>query len=196
MDQESIFKLIFIIGVLAAYAVRMPYVKRRRRIASTESRITRLEGYFSILAFIGMQFVPIFYIATSWWPEAGHPVPLWAGGLGTVLFAAAVWILWRAHADLGMNWSASLQLREQHELVTGGIYASIRHPIYAAHWLWVIAQALLIPNWLVGFAGLATFPFIYFYRIPREEQMMLDRFGDAYREYLGRTGRVLPRLVN
>ena len=100
---------------------------------------------------------------------------------------------WRSHADLGENWFQTLQLREGHQLVTTGVYAYVRHPMYAAFLLWGMAQPLLLHNWLAGFSPLASFAPLYFLRVSREERMMLDCFGAEYAAYLERTGRVLPR---
>jgi len=64
--------------------------------------------------------------------------------------------------------------------------------MYAAFWLWGIAQALLLQNWIAGLANLASFLPMYLLRVPREEQMMLEQFGEEYRLYMNRTGRVIP----
>ena len=66
--------------------------------------------------------------------------------------------------------------------------------MYSAHWLWGIAQALLVYNWISGLASLAIFIPLYLLRVPREEKVMLNEFGDEYRQYMRRTGRVTPRL--
>jgi protein-S-isoprenylcysteine O-methyltransferase Ste14 len=124
-------------------------------------------------------------------PEAQRSV----GGVGAILMTLAIWLFWRSHADLGRNWSPSLQLREGHELVTEGVYRHIRHPMYASEWLWSIAQALMLQNWVAGWAGLALFTPLYVLRVPREEQMMLDQFGEEYRAYMNRTGRIVPQLT-
>ena len=79
--------------------------------------------------------------------------------------------------------------------MTEGIYRRVRHPMYSAFWLWAIAQALLLPNWFAGFAGLAGFSVLYFGRVAREERMMLEAFGDRYRTYMARTGRVFPSIA-
>ena len=76
-----------------------------------------------------------------------------------------------------------------------GVYARIRHPIYAGAWLWALAHVLLLHNWIAGWSSLITFAILYVVRVPREERMMLERFGDAYRSYIERTGRVLPRRM-
>jgi len=87
-----------------------------------------------------------------------------------------------------------LKIRSEHTLVTSGVYRHIRHPMYAAHLLWAIAQALLLSNWLAGWALLVTFVPLYLVRAPREEHMMLEHFGEEYREYMSRTGGLIPRL--
>ena len=68
------------------------------------------------------------------------------------------------------------------------------HPMYASQWLWSVAQPLLLQNWIAGWSGLLLFLPLYLSRVPREEQMMLVQFGEAYRAYMRRTGRVIPRL--
>lgn len=125
---------------------------------------------------------------------ANYELPFWAGWTGAACFALGLWLLWRAHADLGQNWSRSLEIRQGHQLVTSGIYRHIRHPMYAFGWLFGIAQALLLWNWIAGLSGLVSFALLYFLRVSREEQMMLDQFGDEYQAYMKRTGRVIPHL--
>ena len=148
--------------------------------------------------FVGIVLVPAIYASTSWLDRANYRLPPEAqrslGGVGAILMTLSIWLFWRSHADLGRNWSPSLQLREGHELVTEGVYRHIRHPMYASEWLWGIAQALMLQNWVAGWTGLALFTPLYVLRVPREERMMLDRFGEGYRAYMDRTGRVVPRL--
>lgn len=191
---DNIFKTYFLIGVIAAYVLRVPYVRRNRQNIITEDRTTGLDGLVAILAFMGLTVIPAFYVLTPWLGFADYHLPTWAGVVGAAAFAVALWLLLRSYADLGRNWSNKLQIREGHSLVTQGVYHYIQHPIYASQWLWGIAQALLLHNWIAGLAGLAFFPPVYLYWVPREEQMMLDHFGEEYRLYMNRTGRVVPLL--
>ena len=67
--------------------------------------------------------------------------------------------------------------------------------MYAAHWLWGIAQVLLLQNWIAGLSMLVTVLPLYLVRVPREERMLLEHFGEAYQEYTRRTGRIMPRFL-
>jgi protein-S-isoprenylcysteine O-methyltransferase Ste14 len=141
-----------------------------------------------------MMVVPILYAATDWLDFANYTLPVWAGWLGVALIGGAIFLFWRAHADLGLNWSPTLEIREEHELITRGIYGLIRHPMYASQWLWVIAQPFLLQNWIAGFINLLVFIPFYFLRVRAEEQLMLEQFGDQYRSYMQKVGAVLPKI--
>jgi protein-S-isoprenylcysteine O-methyltransferase Ste14 len=108
------------------------------------------------------------------------------------VFAVALIGFYRTHRDLGRFWSVTLEIRQTHELVTTGVYRHVRHPMYAAFFLWAVAQALLLPNWIAGPAGLVGFGTLFGLRVWREERMMEAAFGDAYRAYAARTWRVIP----
>jgi protein-S-isoprenylcysteine O-methyltransferase Ste14 len=82
-----------------------------------------------------------------------------------------------------------------HHLVTEGIYGRIRHPIYASLLLWGAAQVVLLQNAVAGWGGAAAAVLVWVLRVPAEEKMMVDAFGDEYRRYMTRTGRVLPRVM-
>jgi protein-S-isoprenylcysteine O-methyltransferase Ste14 len=79
-------------------------------------------------------------------------------------------------------------------LITNGIYGVIRHPMYASQWLWVIAQPLLLQNWIAGWSNLFVFLFFYVLRVRAEETLMLEQFGDQYRSYMEKVGAVFPRF--
>ncbi len=106
----------------------------------------------------------------------------------------ALWLFWRAHVDLGLNWSITLEMRKGHELIVHGVYRRIRHPMYAAIFLFALAQGFLLQNWLAGWAGFVTVALLYLVRTPREEKMMCEFFGESYRDYMQRTGRLFPQL--
>lgn len=191
---DSLFTSIFLIGVVVGWAIRFYYGKRVAREGITIERHSNLEFVLVILAFVAMHILPLVYLLTDRLDFAEYPLPLGARILGVAIWGGSLWLFWRSHADLGHNWSPIPRILRGQALVTGGVYRHIRHPMYAAHWLGALAQALLVPNWIAGASFAVLFLFIYLLRIPREEKLMLEFFGNAYREYMANTNRLLPRL--
>ena len=138
--------------------------------------------------------MPAIYVATGFPRAADYAATAWTVVPGALVYAAALWLFHRAHKDLGRNWSITLEIRDQHRLVSNGIYGLIRHPMYSSFWLMALGQALLLPNWVAGLAGLVGFGVLYFLRVDKEERMMLQTFGDEYRAYMARTKRIIPHL--
>lgn len=189
------FKIIYAIGLIAMFIIRMYYRWRYRTNQIVENRKGTLEILLLSVAFIGMLVIPLTYVFTPLLSSANYYLSDWTGWLGTAVFAAALLLLWRTHADLERNWFQSLEIRKEHQIVTTGVYKYIRHPMYAAFLLWGIAQPLLLHNWIAGWSHLLSFGLLYFFRVSREEQMMLDQFGEEYRAYMNRTRRIIPYLL-
>ena len=185
-------KIVWCLGVIGWFAIRYPYARRARRVAKVRSPYRLREFVLMSISATGLGIVPGLYVFTDALRFADYPVQIWQPVLGAVLFAGALYLFRRTHKDLGRNWSVTLEVREQHALVTDGIYKSVRHPMYSAFWLWAVAQAVLLPNWVAGFAGIVGFGTLFFLRVGKEEAMMLATFGDSYRSYMQRTWRVLP----
>jgi protein-S-isoprenylcysteine O-methyltransferase Ste14 len=190
----KLFGIAFWGTIVAQMVIRAPLNKKRRLEKMSERQVTGKEKSILGLLFLGGFLLPLLYSTTSWLDFANYTLPVWAGWIGVVLIAAALYVFWRAHAALGLNWSPTLEIREKHELITRGIYGVIRHPMYASQWVLAIAQPLLLQNWLVGFANLIIFIPFYFLRVQAEEKMMQDSFGDEYRNYMKKTGAVFPKL--
>jgi protein-S-isoprenylcysteine O-methyltransferase Ste14 len=194
MSLRTILVIVYFFGILAEIVIRAPYRRQTRDSRVVDRRTDGLEYSVLILLLVGTFVLPLVYAVTPWLGFADYTLPDWAGGLGIGLMGAALWVFWRSHVDLGRNWSATLEMREEHQLITQGIYARVRHPMYPSQWLWAVAQFLLIQNWIAGSGTWVAFSLLYFVRVPREEAMMLEHFGDKYRRYMARTGRVFPRL--
>ncbi len=178
---------VYLFGVYGPSARRF----RRSRIAEEHTRLG--DALLDFAAFFAWQVFPLIHIFSDWFSFADLSLPAWTPWLGAVLLAAAFVVLLRAYRDLGASWSPKIDVRESQQLVTDGIYRRVRHPIYAGIWLWALANALLLHNWLAGPSLLVVFAALYFTRTPREEAMMRARFGSEYEAYMARTGRLLPR---
>jgi protein-S-isoprenylcysteine O-methyltransferase Ste14 len=161
-----------------------------RSFRKHEQREKLLSRVFAF-AFIFM----LVYIFSTWIDFAHIAFPVWARWIlgGGILLAHRVLLSW-SHYALGRNWSGVLQIHRDHTLITNGPYRYVRHPMYSASFLSGIGVFLLSANWLIAAIYMIVVTFIYLNRVSLEEEMMIERFGDSYQEYMKKTGRLLPRL--
>jgi protein-S-isoprenylcysteine O-methyltransferase Ste14 len=184
----------FLLGLLTQVIIRGYYARRTRHNQKTVRRVDALEKILLALVIPGSLVLPLLYLFSPLLNFADYHLPKFALWLGAILMIVSLWLFYRSHADLGQNWSVTLEVRQGHQLVTGGVYHYIRHPMYASIFLFCFAQGLLLENWLAGWYPLFAFCLMYFLRTPREEQLMLETFGEEYQDYMLCTGRILPRL--
>jgi protein-S-isoprenylcysteine O-methyltransferase Ste14 len=190
----TVFKILFWAGTIMQIIIRTPFALRSRPRRKAEQHVSMTENILLTLLTIAAGILPLIYSLTNWLAFANYNLPAWMGWAGVFILLCSLLIFWRAHTDLEANWSPSLELYEGHTLITNGIYRYIRHPMYASQLVWAIAQILLIQNWIAGPGSLIFFIPFYILRSKAEEQMMLEKFGDQYREYKTVTGGILPRL--
>ncbi len=176
------------------YALRIPHERRARKTKVARNEMGWPEKQRLAISLTGLGIIPFIYVATGFPKFANYPFQPLLCGLGIAMVAIALTLFQLTHKALGRNWSVTLQLREKHELVTHGVYKWVRHPMYTAFWVWALAQALLLPNWVAGFSGIIGFGTLYLLRVGPEERLMLDEFGEEYRSYMSRTGRLLPKF--
>jgi protein-S-isoprenylcysteine O-methyltransferase Ste14 len=184
--------LIWWAGAIAWYVIMHPHVRRSRRTPTTQRHERVRERVLMAISFTGLFAVPAIYSFTGAPRFADHPFQPVLAWLGVLVLVSALLLFFHTHRRLGRFWSVTLEIRQNHGLVTDGIYRFVRHPMYSAYFLWALSQALLLPNWIAGPAGLVGFGTLFAFRVRREERMMLAAFGDAYAEYAARTKRIIP----
>lgn len=202
MASETLFRLAFFILLLALLTMRVYFmIKVRRsggRIMPDEQAVQREGGQgvfiFRMVVFFALVAFLVMYLAGAAWIDAFRfPLPAWLRWVGFILGLLSVlfWTWTQIHLDT--QWSAQLQLKENHHLVTSGPYATIRHPLYMGMFGWCISLTLLTANWI--FLAVCALSFIgLLWRVPKEEQMMIEAFGDEYKAYMQHTGRFFPKL--
>lgn len=195
MNLLQPWNLFFFAAFVVFYRIRGVFVGKTKTEKKVVSQMDGQEKLLLTAMFPGTLLLPVLYLFTPWLAFADYHLPEIVPCIGAVTIIAALWLFWRSHADLGKNWSVSLELYENHALVTNGVYQRIRHPMYAAIWLWAFAQGMLLQNWLAGWSVVPAFAVMYVLRVPREEQLMCEKFGDQYRDYMRRSGRILPRFT-
>jgi protein-S-isoprenylcysteine O-methyltransferase Ste14 len=188
------WNVVFLVGFVAYCWIRGAFERRTRGNEKVLRRVDGCERVLLILVVTTSVLLPLLYLFTPWLGFADYALPGWAPWCGTIVMVSSLWLFWRSHADLGRNWSISLEVRKGHELIKHGVYRSIRHPMYAAIFLFSLAQGLLLENWLAGWSVLVAFTLMYVVRTPREERMMCESFGEEYRDYMRQTGRLWPRV--
>lgn len=185
-------KIVWAVGVISWWLIRRPFERKVKRERVVDARDRVREFVLLSISTLGLGITPLVWTVTKTLNFADYPYSPVQFVLGVLVFLFSLWLFRRTHKDLGKNWSVTLEIKDTHKLITGGVYRYVRHPMYTAFFLWALAQLILIPNWIAGPAGLIGFGTLFLFRIGREEQMMLDTFGDEYRAYSARTARLIP----
>jgi protein-S-isoprenylcysteine O-methyltransferase Ste14 len=193
-DLELVAKIIWLLFIVAWGVIRYrPNVKSRKTAKSVVSR-TFKERFSMIISAVGLGYIPLVWIFTDFLDGYNYTQNTMLLVMGAGLLLVSLRLFRLTHKALGKMWSHSLDLREDHKLVTSGIYEKVRHPMYTAFWVWAIGAAFLLPNWVAGFSGLIGFGTLFFLRVGQEEDMMKAEFGDEYEAYMKRTKKVFPGI--
>lgn len=186
------WNIAFAIGFGVYVVTRGVFVSRAKDNESMDRRVGVQEKLLLFAILVTSLLLPVIYLFTPLLSFANYDLPYYVHSCGLLIMIVGLWLFWRSHVDLGVNFSPTLETRKGHEIVKHGVYARIRHPMYSAIWLFSIGQALLLNNWLAGWGGVLAFALLYFLRTPNEEQMMIDHFGSAYKDYMKESGRLFP----
>jgi protein-S-isoprenylcysteine O-methyltransferase Ste14 len=188
-----IAKAVVLTATVVMMAIRAPHGRRSRNVKVAKSHKTPLKTGILTLAWVGF-LIPLIWVASPvfWFAEYRlRTGPLVAGVICLVI---GLWLFYRSHADLGKNWSLTLEVREGHQLIMHGVYREVRHPMYSALALYSVGQALVIPNWVAGLSNLVAFAVLFSLRVEAEERMMAQQFGNEYAAYTARTKRLIPHV--
>ena len=195
MDEELLFRLLFVSIYAVFFSVRIRYrVESVRRTPEQRYQIEGKAFKMLIIAILGY-FVSIvlYMLAIPWTSWSQVVMPSWLRWLGVVGAMSSVLLVAWIHRTLGRQYAAELAIQKDHALVTSGPYVRTRHPMYTALNLFSFSLALTTSNLLVlFFAVLVIVPFPWITRM--EEKVLLETFGEDYREYMRRTGRFFPRI--
>jgi protein-S-isoprenylcysteine O-methyltransferase Ste14 len=194
VEDDQLFRKIMLVGAALVVPVALFYRVRSR---TREWLDRRQEGMFLLIGIrlaglVTMGSLIAFLINPTTMAWSAVAVPRWARwlGVGLAALATCLWLFTFHH--LGRNLTDTVVTRKEHTLVTTGPYAYVRHPFYIAVALLVIANALTTANWLIGASGLTVLSLLVL-RTDIEETKLIERFGNQYRDYMGKTGRFFPK---
>ncbi len=192
--SESHAALVWVFGILLWTLIRFPHRRRAKRTQIITDEKSRGEKLALTLCIVGLVIIPAVHLLTGVPKFADYPFNPFVAAIGALAMAGFLLFFYFSHKHLAKNWSVTLEIRKDHELIQHGIYRYIRHPMYTSFWLWGLAQLMLIPNWVAGLTGLASVAWLYFSRIEKEEAMMRAQFGEKYEEYCRKTSRLMPKI--
>ena len=196
MNNEWVFRVAVVVGLLTLLSVGLPHRLRAR----TGERLDRRQEGLALA--IALRLVGLGYwlgllgyiIRPEWMAWGAVPLPAAVRWMGAPLLATAICLAGWTLRHLGPNLTDTVVTRQRHTLITSGPYRFIRHPFYANAALFFPANALLAANvFLLVMGGVGAALLIN--RTWREEANLVARFGDEYRRYQERTGRILPKLT-
>jgi len=187
----------FAVAILLSAIGTSGYYRRRARLGSETVARRREGGFFLALrAFAAiLLFLPVIAYAAS--PQrmawASFELPPWIRWLGVVVglltIPAVSWVL----RSLGHNVTETVLTKREHQLVMAGPYRWVRHPLYTTGLTLFAALGLTLASWFVLSMATAAALLIRLLVIPAEERALTAKFGNRYREYMSRSGRLLPR---
>lgn len=202
MNTETIFRLVFLV-VSIGYLLPRIYFRWKASKADLKGEIGMSQSGESKLrlALMGLSGLGInvsallWMINPDWLPWAYLDTPDRLRWIGAIVGLFAILVGYLAHSTLGTSFTPYVQTRVEHRLVTEGIYSWIRHPVYASFFVLFAAFFLISTSWLLGVFAL-VYSVVIIQRVQHEEAMMIDAFGNQYRQYIQLTGRFVPRLRN
>ena len=198
METELFFRILLPALIIVFVAHRGYYVKYHSK-PEDETMKKREENMASkiagLLGMIGFASTLVYVIDPDWLGFAALSFPIWLRWSGIVIALAGFALLQWAQVTLANNWSDTPRMMKEQTLITSGPYQFIRHPIYTAFILILGSPLLISANWLIGLCWLGMTTLEVVSRIRFEESLMLEFFGDQYRDYMKNTGRLLPKII-
>jgi protein-S-isoprenylcysteine O-methyltransferase Ste14 len=117
-----------------------------------------------------------------------------AGLTGLALSVLGLIIACWARYLLGNNWSVSVQKKDDHELISNGVYKLVRHPIYTGLLLMFLGNAVIVGSWRGLIAVLIVF-ISFWFKLKKEEKWLIEIFGNQYLEYMTKSKALIPWLI-
>jgi protein-S-isoprenylcysteine O-methyltransferase Ste14 len=177
------------LGYMGYWWAKSTSVKVTERSESAASRIARLVSMLFAMALLALPSVPLPLLNERFLPHG--EVWFWSGAVitaGGLLFS--VW----GRRHLGKNWSQAVTVKADHELITSGPYALVRHPIYTGLLLGIIGSAVARGEWR-GLLAVALVFGVLWHKLRLEEKWMRAQFGEPYEAYSRRVAALVPYII-
>jgi protein-S-isoprenylcysteine O-methyltransferase Ste14 len=171
------------------WQIKAVNTKTAQRLEPAASRILRVLIFLVAIVLLSTARIPLPWLYVQLWPQGLWP--FWLGAAVTI--AGLLFAVW-ARVHLGRNWSRSVTIKQDHELIVTGPYALVRHPIYTGILAGFLGMAIAIAQ----VRGLIVFVLIllaFWMKLRMEEQWMRSQFGEEYAAYAHQTAALVPYLL-
>jgi protein-S-isoprenylcysteine O-methyltransferase Ste14 len=177
------------IAFMLYWRIKAANTKATQRLEPAGSRIVRALVFLAVIVLLAWPHIPLAWLYR----------PIWAEGLGAFWLGAIVtavgllFAVW-AREHLGTNWSRSVTIKQDHQLIVSGPYALVRHPIYTGILAGFIGMAIAIGQ-VRGVIAFVLVFLVLWYKLRMEERWMRDQFGAHYEAYSRRVAALVPFVL-
>ena len=185
---QAFFPVVWIVFVLY-WQIKAADTKTTQRLEPAASRIFRLLIFLIVIVLLAVPRIPLPWLYAQLWPQGYWP--FWLGAAITV--AGLLFAVW-ARVHLGRNWSRAVTIKQDHELITTGPYAVVRHPIYTGMLAGFLGMAIAISQ-VRGFVVVVLVFVVFWVKFRMEEKWMRSQFGETYAAYARQTAALVPYLL-
>lgn len=185
---EAFFPVVWIVFLLY-WQIKAANTKTTQRLEPAASRALRVLIFVIAIALLSTTRIPLPWLYHQLWPFG-----LWSFWLGAAIAVAGLLFAIWAREHLGRNWSRSVTIKKDHELITTGPYAVVRHPIYTGILTGFLGMAIAISQ-VRGFIVFVLIFVAFWMKFRMEERWMRSQFGDTYAAYARQTAALVPYIL-
>ena len=162
--------------------------KATQRVEPAGPRILRILVFLVVIVLLSANRIPMPWLYRQLWPSG-----VWSFSIGAVVTVAGLLFAVWARQHLGGNWSRAVTIKQDHELITTGPYAKVRHPIYTGILTGFLGTAIALSQ-VRGVIGFVLVFLVLWAKLRMEEKWMRSQFGEAYVTYAHKTAALAPYL--
>lgn len=188
MMGSGVLQTVAFVGLALCWVVWFLAFVKPSRQASGHEKVVRAPAsrwgiFFNLLGFA---------CACAYVRPVGLQKPAWELIVSIVIGPPSAVLGWSAARDLGKHWRYEAALSSDHQLVTTGAYAHLRHPIYASMLGMILATGFAYSWWPMFVAGVALFLIGVEIRVRAEDRLLEQRFQNEFLEYRRRVRAYIP----
>ena len=163
-------------------------------VSGSETKENKNRDKFSVLLILFFSIGSII-LSVCEWAYFGHgPIPDYITYIGLLLLVTGIGFRVWAIQTLGKFFTATVQIKEDHALITKGPYSVVRHPSYLGAWATISGAAIFFNSYVGFLSALIGMGVSYYIRMKLEEKALTEIFGQQYLNYQKKVKRIIPYI--